>query len=85
MMTNETWMSASEAVSYGFADEVIAVPAQEPPAGAGANTAMVNAIQNYRNVPDALRAILQPAEQPVQINQQAAKLRAESRIYAKGA
>ena len=72
MMTNETWMNAHEAVDLGFADEVIAIPPQAPPTGA-TNAAIVNAIHNYRNVPAALRVILQPPAQPVQNNQQAAK------------
>jgi ATP-dependent Clp protease protease subunit len=63
MMTNETWMSASEAVSYGFADEVISVPPPAAPASAAANTAIVNAIQNYRNIPEPLRALLNHKEE----------------------
>jgi len=90
MMVNETWMNAREAVDLGFADEVIAVPQPNPPAGAAANaavanTAMVNAIKNFRNVPAALAALARvgDAPQPVQNNQQAAKLRAESQLLCK--
>jgi ATP-dependent Clp protease protease subunit len=46
MMRDETWMSASEAVTMGFADEVIkGGPAAKPQA---------NALKNYVNVPAAL-------------------------------
>jgi ATP-dependent Clp protease protease subunit len=49
MMSDETWMSASEAVSLGFANEVIAGGNQEK-----TNTAYVNALRNYVNVPPVL-------------------------------
>jgi len=52
MMTAETWMSAQEAVSYGFADEVIS--GGQKPANQFSNMAFVNALQNYVNVPQAL-------------------------------
>jgi ATP-dependent Clp protease protease subunit len=89
MMVNETWMNAREAVDLGFADEVIIVPNGQThgsaPTDSAQQTAMVNAIKNYRNVPAALAALARvgDAPQPVQNNQQAAKLRAESRLLCK--
>jgi ATP-dependent Clp protease protease subunit len=50
MMSDETWMSASEAVSLGFANEVIAGGNNQPKT----NTAYVNALRNYVNVPPVL-------------------------------
>lgn len=57
MMKDETWMSASEAVELGFANEVIS--GGQKPASTLSNVAFVNALQNYVNVPQAL---LQRAE-----------------------
>jgi ATP-dependent Clp protease protease subunit len=56
MMDAETWMTASEAVAYGFADEVIAVSAK------GSNKVnFVNVLpSHYVNVPRALLASSQP-------------------------
>jgi len=48
MMSEETWMSASEAVKLGFADQVLGGD------GAAQNMTVLNAVQNYRNVPAAL-------------------------------
>lgn len=48
LMDNETWMTASEAVALGFADEVITS------SGKTNVTNYVNALQNYVNVPQAL-------------------------------
>jgi ATP-dependent Clp protease protease subunit len=54
MMTEETWMSAQEAVNLGFVDEIVA---KKPKASAKiANVAFVNALIHYQHVPDALRA-----------------------------
>jgi ATP-dependent Clp protease, protease subunit len=50
MMKDETWMSAQEAVSYGFASEVI----KGGQAQNASKTAFVNALHNYVNVPQAL-------------------------------
>lgn len=57
MMTNETWMSAQEAVDLGFADQVIseASPTKKKTTiDQMHNAAMVNALHNYVNVPVAL-------------------------------
>ncbi|GEM_PF-1195752 len=48
MMTNTTWMSAQEAVEFGFADEVVK-GGQERPA-----RQFENILRNYANVPAAL-------------------------------
>lgn len=50
MMADTTWMSASEAVEYGFANEII----EGGQAPAASNMAVVNALRNYVNVPAAL-------------------------------
>ena len=52
MMADETWMSAREAVEYGFADAVIT--GGQKPANQFSNLAFVNALQTYLNVPTAL-------------------------------
>lgn len=57
LMTDETWMDAQKAVDLGFADEVIQ-PAQKA-IQIPQNTAVVNALSNYRNVPPALLAAIQ--------------------------
>lgn len=60
MMTAETWLTAQEAQELGFVDEVIGGPV-----GVGArNVAILNAVavkravRDYRNVPEALKAVL---------------------------
>lgn len=57
MMADETWMSAQEAVRFGFADEVIS--GGQKSTNQFSNLAFVNALQTYVNVPQAL---LQRAE-----------------------
>jgi ATP-dependent Clp protease protease subunit len=88
MMTDETWMSANEAVSLGFADEIFtggnkkkatAQPVKQ-------NVAMVNALKNYQHIPDALRArLVSPLpDAPTAEEQKAADfLRAEVQILMK--
>ena len=49
MMSDETWITASDAVSLGFANEVI-IGGNQPKT----NNAYVNALRNYVNVPPAL-------------------------------
>jgi ATP-dependent Clp protease protease subunit len=81
MMADETWMSAAEAVEYGFADAIIE-GGQSP----ATNRAYINALQNYVNVPAALRAPLEtaPAAEPVNLwTPQAIRLREEARILTK--
>jgi ATP-dependent Clp protease protease subunit len=63
MMTDETWMSAKEAVAFGFADQVLD-GGQKNNAG---NVAFVNCLQNYEHVPPALlQAITQPVPPEVE-------------------
>jgi ATP-dependent Clp protease protease subunit len=50
MMADETWMSARQAVDYGFADQVL----EGGQKGNISNVAFVNALRNYVNVPLAL-------------------------------
>jgi ATP-dependent Clp protease protease subunit len=50
MMADETWMSARQAVDFGFADEVI----QGGQKSNVSNVAFVNTLRNYANVPPAL-------------------------------
>jgi hypothetical protein len=58
MMTAETWMSARQAVAYGFADEVLAGGNKDEGGGMKAeNVAFVNCLRSYANVPpDVMQA-----------------------------
>jgi ATP-dependent Clp protease, protease subunit len=72
MMTDETWMDARKAVDLGFVDEIIGPKGEngkrgkgeggngEGLAGMANKAAVVNALRNYRNLPEPLRALLQP-------------------------
>lgn len=53
MMSRETWMSAREAVNYGFADEIIP-GGQQPANDIMKNAVFVNCIANYKFPPAAL-------------------------------
>lgn len=53
MMSNETWMSARQALDYGFADEIIS-GGQQPAKSQLTNLAYVNVLQSYGNVPPGL-------------------------------
>ena len=55
MMTNETWMSAREAVELGFADEVITAGQKKTVA----DKAFVNCLNTFAHVPPALMQALQ--------------------------
>ena len=78
MMADTTWMSATEAVEYGFADEII-TGGQAP----ASDMAIVNAIQNYANVPAALR-IVPPPSKPINLmTPQAIRLREEVKILTR--
>ncbi len=61
MMTDETWMSANEAVKFGFADEVIGGSQTGGEGTAASNNA--NLLKNYVHVPAVL---LNRASEPVQ-------------------
>jgi ATP-dependent Clp protease, protease subunit len=73
MMSNETWMSAREAVDYGFADEVLA-GGQQPAKSQLTNLAYVNMLHSYENVPPALLNQTSTDAQPVVDVERAANL-----------
>lgn len=54
MMTDETWMSANEAKTYGFIDEVITTKTKVFPGAPAAKAAITNALRNYNHVPEGL-------------------------------
>lgn len=81
MMTAETWMSASEAVEWGFADQVIGgTEGEKGQGGKGekvTNWAVVNALKGFENVPVGLmerfagaQAVTtdQPTDEAVEVN-----------------
>lgn len=80
MMTDETWMSAREAVEMGFADEVISTKTKAAP-----EMAVVNALRmgQYQNMPEALRALLSTPVQPEEPapDPEVIRLRAEVKLY----
>jgi ATP-dependent Clp protease, protease subunit len=90
LMTNETWMSAQEAVDMGFADEVIgsAKAKKAKNTAAAPAMAMVNALRNYRNVPPELlsagEAKVEPNPENPELIKAAERLRAEVKILTKG-
>lgn len=75
LMDDETWMTASEAVAYGFADEVIA--------GSGKTANLVNFVNvlqsNYVNIPRALLSSLQ--QPPDEQERQAQRLAAQAKTF----
>jgi ATP-dependent Clp protease protease subunit len=85
MMTQESWLSANEALNYGFVDEVITDGKKAKDAAVTpniVNKAILNAItpelaKRYVNIPVNL---LQPAEEPVLSNAAMDALRAEVKI-----
>lgn len=58
LMTAETWMTANQAVEWGFVDEVISDPKRNGNASALKNVAVVNALRSYQNLPKALQNLL---------------------------
>lgn len=56
MMTRETWMSAREAVDFGFADQVIA--GGQKAKNQITNLTYVNVLKSYAHVPTALNAAM---------------------------
>jgi len=82
LMSNETWMSANEAMNYGFADKVLKVKKSKTQAKNLQNAAILNALHNYMNVPAALLAPATAPEEPVR-NPVAERFRAEAKLYAK--
>lgn len=61
MMTKETWMSAREAVDYGFADSVI-TGGQAPKKERITNLAYINCLNSYDNLPTPLVDWINPSE-----------------------
>lgn len=61
MMTNETWMSAREAVELGFADEVITAGQRN-----NLKAGFVNCLNLYAHPPAALMQSLTDANQPTE-------------------
>lgn len=85
MMADETWMSAKEAVGFGFATEIIE-GGQKP--ATMTNLAFVNALKTYVNVPQALALSSEPVptvdNEPVLSEQdlrEAQSLRDENELY----
>ncbi len=84
MMADETWMTASEAVAYGFADQVIT--------GSSKAQQVVNfaptILTHYKHIPPALLTALQtsalpaaPAEADIERQERLARLREHIRQY----
>jgi len=96
LMTEETWMDANEAKLLGFVDEVgdgkaRGADAVRPYKGENGDglmdrAAIVNAVKNYRNVPEGLlRSLIdepdQPGDEPGISEAAVGNLRAEMRLY----
>lgn len=80
LMNDETWMTASQAVAYGFADEVLTGPSK----AAAQTSQMVNALKaHYVNVPRALLELSSaPAVPAVNENaRQAKRLAARAKSF----
>jgi ATP-dependent Clp protease protease subunit len=84
MMTSETWMDAQKAIDLGFADEIVATDNKnkiEIPQ----NAAIINALQNFRNVPPAvLKAMTFQSRLTEQEQRQAERLREEVNSILRG-
>lgn len=85
MMTDETWMDAQKAVDLGFADEVAGGMASDPLMD---KAAIVNAVKDYRNVPERLLlqedgSGIQPPDEAEVVKQatNVKRLRAEAKLY----
>jgi ATP-dependent Clp protease protease subunit len=70
LMTNETWMTAREALDYGFIDEVVTGSIRKASA---MNAGFVNCLKNYTNVPADL--LSSETESPVTDEREAQSLR----------
>jgi ATP-dependent Clp protease, protease subunit len=75
MMTKETWMTAQQAKTKGFIDEVVNSTSKS----LDAKSAVLNSLQNYQNLPDALKKLASPDDLT---NPTANRLRAEAKILA---
>lgn len=95
MMTDETWMTAREAVNLGFADEVVTGSLKRAMPDMAARAGFVNCLMTYAHVPDALLGQLNlkpggertesdadPAPEPAAaVDREAEKLRKFIEIY----
>ncbi len=87
MMAEETWMSAREAVNYGFANEIIDGGQKAKPANVMTNLAFVNTLKTYVNVPQSLlssepAAVDNETSAEAQINEhEVQSLRDEIEVY----
>lgn len=66
MMADETWMSARTALENGFVDEIISQPASARAAlmAKGSLPVMNNALKGYREVPEAVKEMMNVPEDP---------------------
>ena len=78
MMARETWMSAREAVDYGFADEILS--GGQKPKNQFSNVAFVNALQSYVNVPPALLGSSEPEQSEADVQRESRITRLRERI-----
>ena len=61
MMNVETWLSAGDAIEYGFADAITGeVVADEPN-----NRAFFNSLENFKKVPKEIRELINVVKKPV--------------------
>lgn len=85
LMNDETWMTASEAVAYGFADEVLTGSTKA--AALQKTAAFVNVLKStYVNVPRALldlSSAIQPPAGNEETERQAKRLAAHANMYLK--
>jgi len=73
LMADETWMSAQQAVDYGFADEIVTGGQQKVQ-----NVAYVNCLHTYAHVPPAVMQAFQPSDiPPAQVAAEAPALRSD--------
>lgn len=84
LMTDETWMDANYAHQLGFVDEVVKGEKKEALFKLPENVALVNALANYKNVPEGLLESLQPSQTEPEIqpteSPELAKFRAEVQL-----
>jgi ATP-dependent Clp protease, protease subunit len=81
MMNEETWMTASEAVAYGFVDEIITAGEKKSAEGKQQKLSnYANALKHYVNVPKALLQTQPEEAAPVIDERQVQRLRDEVKI-----
>ncbi len=82
MMSNETWMSAREALDYGFIDEIL-TGGQGEPKSQEPDRAYVNVLQSYENVPPGLLTFTSEAKPTeADVEREGAILRLRERIQS---